>query len=317
MRKIGFLSIWLGMWILCAEAQEVTIFVAEKGSDDAAGTLEAPFATLEKAMETVQKACADKEVEHATIYFRGGRYFATKNRYFKNLDFSHMKTPLRISNWKDERVVILGSRKLTGWKDEGNGRFSTPIPESIPDPAILRTLYLNDTTMTWARWPNLDPRYPYSGGWAYVAGEPFGMYTNIPDEPLNTIVMRETKPWKHPERGDVLIFPRHNWSNNIRKIASLDPTTQTLTSDGNFRFAARPCDRYCVYGMLEELDAPGEWAADWENRRILFIPPEGTTLESLENDVSIGILHNVLVFFQCRNITLHGLTLTGSLGNGI
>lgn len=109
MRKIEFLSIWLGMWILCAEAQDVTVFVAEKGCDDAAGTLEAPFATLEKAMETVQKACAAKDVEYATIYFRGGRYFATKNRFFKNLDFSHLKTPLRISNWNDERVVILGS----------------------------------------------------------------------------------------------------------------------------------------------------------------------------------------------------------------
>ena len=307
------------LWLLTSvlSARDVTCFIAENGSDSAAGTQEAPFATLSRALSEVRTACASGGVEHAAIYFRGGRYFTQKNHSFANCDFSGLQAPLLISNWQDEPVTLLGGVPLRDWKDEGNGQFSAPVPDFIQEPEKLTSLCFDDSSMTWARWPNLEPEFPYSGGWAYVDGKPFGMYVEVPDEPLNSILMRESVRWSHPERGWVLIFPRHNWSNDLTPITSLDPKTRTLTAARNFRFAARPMDRYCVYGMPEELDAPGEWVVIPETRRLLFIPPKGTTPEKLETSVTLAVTSAILQFSRCKNVTIHGLTLTASSGNAI
>jgi len=296
-------------------ARDVTFFIAPNGNDSAAGSMEAPFATLYQAVSAVKKECAVGDVECAAIYFRAGRYESQAGRYFAKLDFNALKAPLLISSWNDEPVTLLGGVSLKGWTREpdqiaGKTVWSVPVPEFIKDPTQMRTLFLNDSIQTWARWPNFEPDHPYSGGWAYVAGEPFNMYTEVEGEPLDKIVMKEKKAeWKHPERGFVLIFARHNWGNNLNPIKEYDPETRTLTTVGNLRFAARPADRYCVFGMAEELDAEGEWVCDVENRRVRFIPPKGTTPEQLENAVSIGNGESAIFLESCANIKFHGLNI--------
>lgn len=297
--------------------RDVTFFVAPSSGDEADGTLESPFRTIFRALNEVKKTLEAGGVEHAAIYLRGGSYYSEKVRYFQDFDFSSLQSPLLISSWKDEKVVLQGGIPLQNWKDEGKGLFSAPIPECVKNPTELQALFFGGNGMTWSRWPNFEPDFPYSGGWAYVAGEPFNMYKEVPGESLNTVVMKEAVKWQHPERGVILLFPRHNWGNNMNSIESLDPEKRTITCARNFRFAARPADRYCVFGMPEELDAPGEWAADVENRRIRFLAPEGTKPEALESGVTLGILPNVLAFARCKNITLHGMEITASKGNGV
>ena len=55
-----------------ADGAELIYYVSPSGSDDAAGTEQAPFATLEKARDTIRASRADGQ--HATVILRGGSY---------------------------------------------------------------------------------------------------------------------------------------------------------------------------------------------------------------------------------------------------
>ena len=61
----------VGLWVVLAAspALAATYYVAPDGSDSAAGTLEAPWATVDYAQTVVTAG--------DTVYFRGGRYAFT------------------------------------------------------------------------------------------------------------------------------------------------------------------------------------------------------------------------------------------------
>ena len=73
--------------------------------------------------------------------------------------------------------------------------------------------------------------------------------------------------------GEVCIFPRYNWWNNIVRIASIDREKRVITLAGDCSYAIRPGDRYYVQGLFEELDAPGEWYLDRAAGKLYFWPP--------------------------------------------
>ncbi|MEO1396563.1 MAG: LamG-like jellyroll fold domain-containing protein [Cyanobacteria bacterium J06634_5] len=78
-----------------------TFFVAPSGSDDNAGTLDAPFATLTKANDAVQAG--------DTIYMRGGTYKPAIDKIIKLTKSGTQENPIRLFAYKDERPVIDGS----------------------------------------------------------------------------------------------------------------------------------------------------------------------------------------------------------------
>ena len=83
------------------------------------------------------------------------------------------------------------------------------------------------------------------------------------------------------------------------------------------RYAARPEDRYAVFGMKEELDAPGEWYQDVEGQKLYFLPPrslEGAvvTVPTVNTILNSGVHRTSLsrgLEFTCaeaRAVRLHG-----------
>ena len=133
------------------------------------------------------------------------------------------------------------------------------------------------------------------------------MYTDIEGEPCDVVTLREAdaRPWARPADGEVCIFPRYNWWNRIEKIKAYDQETRQLTLEKAMQYAARPQDRFCVMGMREELDAPGEWYQDVEGQKLYFIPPVGVDLATAE--VTVPLLPTILLFMNSANIVVRGL----------
>ncbi|KAG8746336.1 hypothetical protein FRC10_005325 [Ceratobasidium sp. 414] len=96
------------------EKRATAIYVATTGSDSAAGTLAAPFLTIQKAVNTA--------VAGDTIYIRGGTYSLTTNVQFTKSGTA--SAPYTITNYQSEKVII-----------DGEARFSTPadLGGSIPE----------------------------------------------------------------------------------------------------------------------------------------------------------------------------------------
>lgn len=318
------------------------IYVDLSGSDTAAGTLEAPLATFQKAAERAGKL--RRSGTPVSIILRGGRWYLPRGGVITEKN-ALSDAPLLITAFTGEEAVLIGGFPVIGWKKlsdspelaaDLSGRFShdflktvartgkeifyAPLPREIESASLkkYREFYWNDSRMIWARWPNFEPRYPYSGGWAYVDGEPFNMYKEVENENMKIALMKEKKNWKKPDRGAIMIFPRHNWSSDLVDLVSIDFEKRLLTAQRNFRFAARPMDRYCVFGMPEELDDSGEWVIDFEKKIVLFIPPKKATVADLnENPPTLGSTSAVLTLEGAKNVTISGLTVTASLGQGV
>ncbi|NLS95268.1 MAG: hypothetical protein GXX96_24180 [Planctomycetaceae bacterium] len=305
--------------VACASAAE--FHVSPNGSDENPATAAAPVKSLEKARDLARAARKLKPEEPINILLQPGIYMLRKTVEFTKDDSGTESAPLTIRAWNDPRSPndwpkLVGGIVVSDWKksdftgnaSSGGGQVHEADLKPLAIDRKFRQIYLNGTRQIWARYPNYDPALPYSGGWAYVDGKRPPMYTDIEGERTDTVVMRaeDQRRWSRPTDGEVCIFPRYNWWNRIEKIQHFDPATRTITLDRKMQYAARGEDRYAVFGMKEELDAPGEWCQDVEAQKLYFLPPR--TLGG--SVVTVPTVDTILNFTGASNVVLRGLEFT-------
>lgn len=310
---LGLLFVLLGGISLAAE-----IHVAPAGFDDQAGSVAAPVQTLERARVLARAVRTGDATGAVSILLHPGTYAIRQTVAFKPEDSGTAEAPLQILAWRDPtapeaRPQLVGGAVVSGWqKTTFNGRSDVWAADLKPLAlaAPFRQVYLNGRRLIWARYPNEDPEHPYSGGWAYVDGVRPPMYQDIPGERTDTVVLRarDARPWSRPQDGEVCVFPRYNWWNRIEKIAAYEPATRTITLAQKMTYAARPEDRFCVLGMREELDAPGEWYQDVENQRLYLLPPPGTDLT--KDVVTVPTVDEILTFDKTHHVVVRGVELS-------
>ena len=107
---------------------------------------------------------------------------------------------------------------------------------------------------------------------------------------------------------------RQTWS--PLKLESIDPAQRTFAvNSGDYVLSAT--SPYFICGLLEELDAPGEWCVDQQAKTLHFMPPTGKaedheivvpaldTIISLQGDAKAGgpvtnVRFSGLTFTECR-----------------
>ncbi len=312
---LGLLLVLLPGLFLLAHAPlfAAEIHVSPSGSDEHSGSAQAPVSTLAKARGLARAARRDAPDEPVTIWLHPGSYTIRRRIEFTAEDSGTSVAPFTIAVWPDPdnpsgRPHLTGGVVLSDWKpSEFSGRSDVWEADlaKVGVTEQFRQLFLDGVRQIWARYPNYNPDLPYSGGWAYVAGERLPMYEDIEGERTDTVVLREqdARRWSLPTDGEVCIFPRYNWWNRIEKIREYNPATRTITLEKSMPYAARPMDRFAVFGMREELDAPGEWFQDVENRKLYFILPG----ELAGRTVTVPTTDYLLQFSGTKHVTVSGI----------
>jgi len=316
--RVGYSCRMVLFAAMCNATLAAEIHVAPGGSDDQPGTADAPVQTLERARDLARSLRKGGPQEGISILMHPGTHAIRKTVVFAGQDSAAPQAPLNIVAWRDPaapdaRPHLVGGAEVSGWKKSTFGGRSDVFEADLKPLALavpLRQVCLNGRRLTWARYPNEDKAHPYSGGWAYVDGVRPPMYQDIAGERSDTVVLRakDARRWSRPQDGEVCIFPRYNWWNRIEKIAAYDPATRTVTLAKKMQYAARPEDRYCVMGMREELDAPGEWFQDADHQKLYLIPPPEADLA--KDVVTVPTVNDIVAFHKVNHVRVSGLELS-------
>ena len=86
MKKIFLLSLFIFPLLVSFSQQRTIFYVSPIGKDNNPGTLQKPFATLEKAKSAVRVRLKQNHSDPVTVYLRKGNYTLKKSFSLDSLD---------------------------------------------------------------------------------------------------------------------------------------------------------------------------------------------------------------------------------------
>jgi parallel beta-helix repeat protein len=306
--------------------------VSKQGDDAWSGRLAAPnadrtdgpLATPERARDVVRAARKAGLDEPVTVWVHAGRYELPRTLEFSKEDSGTAEKPVVWRAFGDAKPVVVGGVAVTGWRPvaddarTGGRLLVADLAAQGLGKAAFTQLVSGDRRQPKARWPDFDHANPYGGGWAYVDGAIVSMYAEVPGEDKRTLVLKpgDARGWARPADGEVFIFPRYNWWNNVVRIERFDAAARRITLAADCSYAIRPGDRYYVQGLREELDAPGEWYHDREAGRLFHLP--AADADAAAPDVVVPTLATIIAIQpDTAHLTIRGLTLECCEGTAV
>ena len=200
--------------------------------DPSADRTDGPFATLPRARDAVRalKQAGPLPAGGVAVQVREGTYEFPETFRLTEADAGSEGAPVVYRAQPGERVVLTGGKTVTGFVPHQGQVLKADVGAQGFKGVRFRQLLFNGKRQILARYPNFDPENPHGGGFAYVEGQPLGMYQKLPGgENVRTIQCKpvDVRRWARPELGEVIIFPRYNWNNVSAAIASADPEQGT------------------------------------------------------------------------------------------
>jgi len=189
MKPILFLLTALLLTPLAAlHAAERTYYVATDGKDSNDGlSVQAPFRRIQKAADVMQSG--------DTCLIRGGEY---REKIVPPRGGTSEQVRITYRNYGDEKAVIKGSERVTGWVDEGGGVWKAELPATLFDSSPYNPF----ATKLAGLWIT-NPGKQWSLGMVYLDGVPLSGRQSLAE------VRSTPKTWfAAQEKGATVIHAR-------------------------------------------------------------------------------------------------------------
>jgi len=278
----------------------VYYYLSPSGDDNNAGTIDAPFATLEKARDTVRatKTSMGNSFAGATIYLRGGEFNRITTFTLSASDSGTANAPINYKAYQDEKPIIRGSQTITGFApspDNPNILQADLAAQGLGD-LVIKDVYLNDERQVLARTPNyVTPDFsqtdPYAGTWNFASLE-----NDCATVPIDNRVRKTTLIYNQADISDpnlnainqslilspanpaqMELFANTEYWNNIINLASVDTDNHQLVLASNASYDICAKNRYLLQNYYAALDAGREWYQDRTNNLLYYMPPQALT----------------------------------------
>lgn len=166
---------------------------------------------------------------------------------------------------------------------------------------VRTELFQNDLVYKVASWPN--------SGYAKISKP-----SVIPkdDSKLFAIEDRDVSSWFSEEKVQVLAYWFYDWASQIYSVKPSD-NKNFLEVEGGALYGIRAGQRLKVVNSLAELDSPGEWFLDSDEKNIYFWPAHDVSLFPLELSVS----ESAFIFYESSHVFIKNISFQKFRGDAI
>jgi hypothetical protein len=281
----------LAVFAGASPAQAANYFVAPGGNDANPGSLEQPYATLQRAQQAARQAQGREPV---TVFLRAGLYYLPESVVLTAEDSGTKTAPVVYQAYQKEQAVISGGARLKDlkWEPFRDGIMKAALPPGFTSDQ----LFVNGERQPMARYPNFDPTVRHFNGYAADAISP-----------------QRAARWQDPRGGYIHAMHAAEWG-GMHYVITGKGADNKITYQGGWQ-NNRPSGMHSQFRMVEnifeELDAPGEWFLDSKSSTLYFYPPPGVNLATAT--IEAVRLRHLLEFrgtpqAPVRFLTLKGLT---------
>ena len=314
-----------------AQSNRCMLYVSPAGSDAAAGTKDAPFASLDRARDEIRALKqAGKLQGSATVELLPGTYQLSKPFELTAEDSgSGIARPVTYRAQRNAQVRLIGGKIVDNFRPVTDPEALKRLDESVRGKVLQADLkalgitdfgaanagglevFCDDVPMNIARWPN--------EGFVKIADV-------LPVDPVNVRGTKGDKGGKFLYDGD---RPQRwtnekdlwlhgywfwDWADSSQKVEKLDTERKVMElAAPQHGYGYRKGQWYYAFNALPELDAPGEWYLDRESGILYFLPPAALKPGS----VVVSVAQNLVTMKNASNVTLRGLTLEACRGTAV
>ena len=236
-------------------------YVATDGDDENSGSIEQPFATIQKAADVMDAG--------DTCYIRGGTYYQSVE--IDGLQGT-LSAPVTFASYSGEAVILDGSQPLselgsTGWTQHEGNIYKTTLDTDIWQ------LYVDGELMISARWPNANLDDGSVWDWNYWAwgDEQASSNGTLVDEPHGNIDLAASGL---DMTGTVAVLDVGSWKTWTRVVNSHTAGSDTFTYDEAETYIAKN-HYYFLEAKLNLLDVEKEWFFDATDKTLYLYAPGG------------------------------------------
>ncbi|HHV99468.1 MAG TPA: right-handed parallel beta-helix repeat-containing protein, partial [Clostridiaceae bacterium] len=275
---------------------EIAFYVSPDGDDSNDGSIDHPFATVEKARDIIRTLNKDMSCD-IVVYLRGGEYKIDKTIVFGVDDSASNGYYITYRNYPGETPILTGAQKIDGWEDIG-GIFKTNVGE-----LKFRDFYVNGKHADRARTQS------------------FRIRTWNNPEFYFTIDSTAFTGWENVNVAEVEAVLNTHWVESYTRMGSYtidgDTAQVRLSSAGRPIFTRLYPENSINQSVhfensYEFLDQPGEWYLNEANGDLFYIPREGESIEDIH--AVIPTIETIIKFEgsdkvnRVKNIKVYGLT---------
>ena len=305
-------------------------FVSADGSDSNDGSIDKPFATIEKAQAKVREiiAAGAYPKEGITVYLRGGTYYIDKTITFDANDSGTEEAPVRYTAYNNEDVRLTGGITIP-YESFKPVSDDVPILSSAAKKKVLQVnlkdlgiedygqlsrrgflitagvtpqceLYVDRERMQLSRWPNEE--------WVGTTGiirSGARSQKGVLEGAEFTIDYDQPTKWKYSKDIYTAGVLGENYFFGYYPVEKIEKGKVTLKEGAVKDYYSKHFIRY--ENVLEETDAPGEYYIDRETGMMYYYPIDGFSKDS---DIKLSMLQeNMFNLTGTENIEISNILM--------
>ncbi len=287
-------------------------YVSASGSDSADGTIENPFRTIERARSEVRDLRENGIDDNALIILRQGNYFRFRSFKMTEKDYN-----MSFEAYPNETVTVSGGLKIP--ENKISSASDTEIGNLVTDDKARQNLKEADLNDLY-RYCDIPKANGSSPIQLYGGGKPYELST-YPDKRENALMTESIindniltytddtdrqLTWSDKSVSDMYVFGHISriWGVDFKSVSSFSKSEKKAELENIDDKISLKESGFLLCNIPEEINSPGEYYIDRENKKAYFYPYDESDL----SDMYVSIINDALITSNgSKNITFKNI----------